>query len=635
MRKIITLLLFVCMLSTSVPIALAGGVDETPPIINNYEQLIEWKNAGCPNTLTIGIVPLGDFGWPTEEIVIDFASSSAISVPLRSSSWTIPENVTIKNLSLSVTEKATLNVYGKILNSQYVTGATTINNVTVYESTVNLGANAEVYGGIYLKNGSSLVSNDAYVEIVEVHDYSGSTGMSANISGTLKTDLINLSPNMTANIMENSIIDTESIRGNEKGNIVINRGAELYYRKYSYLSMRITVKSGGKLYSLFQHLTPENVITIEEGGVVNSYFGILTGSNYPNGAIRGSGTINLYGNMYGFRYDDGTTKEYWTNPNVETPGTVPCLDATIVINKIKKCDHAGGMTYRYLSYIPSGETEPTMHFFGCSTCGYRVEGTEAPHTYELEGTYETFSRYRCICGRSYEVARLTGTCGTDINFLLTEGTLTLEGSGESSDFSAEDAPWISEAENITEIEIGDNVTGIGANAFEGCTALETVSVSSDVKKIDASAFAFCDSLEKVEYDGTYEQWKEIDVKEGNNAFLYAEVVFNDNSKLLAPANEYCGKTDVLFKTFESQGTTSLELCIISDENKITQEELKDAVVYVAVYDENGKMEKLESLTKSKEESRVEFSGNMPTENNFQILIWSRTCFPMTNSVTGN
>lgn len=95
------------------------------------------------------------------------------------------------------------------------------------------------------------------------------------------------------------------------------------------------------------------------------------------------------------------------------------------------------------------------------------------------------------------------------------------------------------------------------------------------------------------------------------------------------------KKNVLFKTFESQGTTSLELCIISDENKITQEELKDAVVYVAVYDENGKMEKLESLTKSKEESRVEFSGNMPTENNFQILIWSRTCFSMTNSVTGN
>lgn len=61
------------------------------------------------------------------------------------------------------------------------------------------------------------------------------------------------------------------------------------------------------------------------------------------------------------------------------------------------------------------------------------------------------------------------------------------------------------------------------------------------------------------------------------------------------------KKNVLFKIFESQGTTSLELCIISDENKITQEELKDAVVYVAVYDENGKMEKLESLTKSKEE----------------------------------
>ena len=73
----------------------------------------------------------------------------------------------------------------------------------------------------------------------------------------------------------------------------------------------------------------------------------------------------------------------------------------------------------------------------------------------------------------------------------TETILHIEGTGEMADFSSENpAPWA--ARNITSADIGENVTSIGSEAFNGCSDLVTVTFApaavNQQMKIGAYAF---------------------------------------------------------------------------------------------------------------------------------------------------
>ncbi len=85
-----------------------------------------------------------------------------------------------------------------------------------------------------------------------------------------------------------------------------------------------------------------------------------------------------------------------------------------------------------------------------------------------------------------------GTCGSNLTWTLdSEGTLTISGTGLMYNYSIYDdtdeagnvikdnsAPWISYAADIKKVVIGEEVTYIGENAFEGCTALESIVLSA-------------------------------------------------------------------------------------------------------------------------------------------------------------
>ena len=86
-----------------------------------------------------------------------------------------------------------------------------------------------------------------------------------------------------------------------------------------------------------------------------------------------------------------------------------------------------------------------------------------------------------------------GTCGSDLTWTLDDaGTLTISGTGlmynystnnkENEDGTITDysAPWINYAADIKKVVIGENVNSIGENAFEACTALETVVLSAGI-----------------------------------------------------------------------------------------------------------------------------------------------------------
>ena len=60
---------------------------------------------------------------------------------------------------------------------------------------------------------------------------------------------------------------------------------------------------------------------------------------------------------------------------------------------------------------------------------------------------------------------LGGSCGKNLTWKLTDGTLTVSGTGEMTNYSSQfDTPW-ARNETITAIVVEDGVTSIGSNAF--------------------------------------------------------------------------------------------------------------------------------------------------------------------------
>lgn len=76
-------------------------------------------------------------------------------------------------------------------------------------------------------------------------------------------------------------------------------------------------------------------------------------------------------------------------------------------------------------------------------------------------------------------------------------TLTLDGNGEMPDQTGE-TPWAANAGQITHLVIGNNITGIGANAFSGLTALCDVTIPRTVSTIGSEAFRDCTGLTALE-----------------------------------------------------------------------------------------------------------------------------------------
>ena len=91
-----------------------------------------------------------------------------------------------------------------------------------------------------------------------------------------------------------------------------------------------------------------------------------------------------------------------------------------------------------------------------------------------------------------------GACGTNIQWSLSSGVLSITGSGEmtnySSSYSYSYPPWYSSRESITEVMIEDGVTSIGDYAFYSCSSLTSVTIPGSVIIIGSNAFRSCSSL---------------------------------------------------------------------------------------------------------------------------------------------
>lgn len=97
-------------------------------------------------------------------------------------------------------------------------------------------------------------------------------------------------------------------------------------------------------------------------------------------------------------------------------------------------------------------------------------------------------------------------------------------------------------------EIPDSVSCIGFFAFRGCDSLESIAVPSSITSIQEYAFDNCSSLNTVLYAGSKEDWRSIEIEEGNEILQQAELICAVSSVVYGDADEN-GRvtiTDVLF-----------------------------------------------------------------------------------------
>lgn len=88
----------------------------------------------------------------------------------------------------------------------------------------------------------------------------------------------------------------------------------------------------------------------------------------------------------------------------------------------------------------------------------------------------------------------TGFCGDSVEWSLSDGVLTISGSGQMQNFHKGRRPWRG---NIKSVIIEEGVTNIGSRAFEYYSWLKEISIPSSVKTIGDSAFVNCVSLKKI------------------------------------------------------------------------------------------------------------------------------------------
>ncbi len=99
-------------------------------------------------------------------------------------------------------------------------------------------------------------------------------------------------------------------------------------------------------------------------------------------------------------------------------------------------------------------------------------------------------------------AAILGECGENLTWSLEDGTLTISGTGEMSDFMAYNELNSRNLSQLTNIVVESGVTGICSDAFSGCPNLASVSLPDTLTTIEDSAFFNCPNLASISLPDT-------------------------------------------------------------------------------------------------------------------------------------
>ena len=207
-------------------------------------------------------------------------------------------------------------------------------------------------------------------------------------------------------------------------------------------------------------------------------------------------------------------------------------------------------------YIPDGVTSigPVILYHGNSETVISV----ADNTYAYNFIKNTGYKYETRERLPYVTNE--GTLGETLTWELYDtGKLVIGGIGEMPDYTAAKAgasPWRPYLSKITSVEIGKDVTNIGAYAFYACRSMTSVTFEEGCKlsALGEGAFGCCEALKDVVLPASL---KEI----GKNAFSYCygleTVSFEENSKLETLGSAAFRDTKVLSKLYLPDGVKSI------------------------------------------------------------------------------
>ena len=143
-----------------------------------------------------------------------------------------------------------------------------------------------------------------------------------------------------------------------------------------------------------------------------------------------------------------------------------------------------------------------------------------------DSTAETYAENY---GRKFVPFDASGTITKDVSWVVVDNTLMINGSGSNfSDCRPKEAPWYYLADEIENIKIENkDLKNIGQFAFWGLNNVKRVTIPSNITLIEKYAFHKEGKGIEVEFAGTSEQWKDIQIDYGNTALRGATVKFTE------------------------------------------------------------------------------------------------------------
>ena len=116
----------------------------------------------------------------------------------------------------------------------------------------------------------------------------------------------------------------------------------------------------------------------------------------------------------------------------------------------------------------------------------------------------------------------TGTCGDNLRWTLSNGTLIISGTGAMEDYYYNVvSPWYDYRSSIKSVIINDGVTSIGKEAFYYCTSLTSVTIPNSVTSIGHNTFYNCSKLSSITIPNSV-------ISIGDGAFKKTGI-YNDNA----------------------------------------------------------------------------------------------------------
>lgn len=76
------------------------------------------------------------------------------------------------------------------------------------------------------------------------------------------------------------------------------------------------------------------------------------------------------------------------------------------------------------------------------------------------------------------------------------------------------------------IILPNTIINIGEWSFRGCNSIESITIPTSVEVIEDAAFHGCNSLTTVNYEGTEEEWNNIEIGKSNSVLSDATINFN-------------------------------------------------------------------------------------------------------------